>query len=548
MELWSQTLDKIGKADALKLGGSVSLNSYLKPQPGKANPLTYIASGNLNLSLWDFAVPISFSYSNQRFNYTQPFNRLSLHPKYKKWQFHIGSASLSFSKYTMSGYLFNGAAIETTLYKKLKIKTFVGNMKKAQPYDTTLSTPASYGRTGYGLHADWTHDKIALALSIFSASDNPSSIQPPDTFSITPQSNLATGFKVRYSFIPSLTLTTEIGLSLVTRDALLNDTTGTYHGWYFRFNNSTEKYWAGKTDLTFSQGTFSMGVTIEQVAQGYTTFGSYSVTSDFRNLSLNLSQSLFQNKLTVSASIGREQNNLSGTGEDATTRNVYALNIAATLSEKLSLALSYSSFLSTTYIKNPFDDINAIHPEELPDTLSFSQISHTGTASINYQIQSDKDINSGLSLSGNYARTYGNRAGLRENLTDLYSSNVGYNYAKKSSALTIQAALTSNYSVNPQGNNLTIGPTFSLSKGFLGNSLKPLLSLSYNLSATNATTESQTAGLRLTMGYVLKKKHRFSLGMVGRWQRLQRRMQTKTTFNLTFSYRYSFSILGTKKG
>ena len=103
-------LETIVQGKPFKLSGAVAANSifYSANQNNARAPFTYFIQGSLNASFYQFSMPISYSLSNQgdQFNYQVPykFNRLSLHPRYKWIQGHIGDATMSFSPYTLSGH------------------------------------------------------------------------------------------------------------------------------------------------------------------------------------------------------------------------------------------------------------------------------------------------------------------------------------------------------------------------------------------------------------------------------------------------------------
>ena len=76
--------------DPFKINGGFALNSVYVNNTGlgatNPQPFTWIATANLNLSLFGYALPFSFTYSNRKVQYTNPsfkFNRFVLHPKNK---------------------------------------------------------------------------------------------------------------------------------------------------------------------------------------------------------------------------------------------------------------------------------------------------------------------------------------------------------------------------------------------------------------------------------------------------------------------------------
>src|SRR5688572_17405042 len=88
-----QNLETIGKEKPIKISGGVSLTQIAYGVSGiesRRSPYSYFASGNLNVSLYGFSIPLSFSLSNQNVTFQQPFNQFALHPTYKWATAHVG--------------------------------------------------------------------------------------------------------------------------------------------------------------------------------------------------------------------------------------------------------------------------------------------------------------------------------------------------------------------------------------------------------------------------------------------------------------------------
>ncbi|GAA4273193.1 hypothetical protein GCM10022258_24870 [Aquimarina gracilis] len=112
--------EDVGKAKPIKVSGEVSASGvyYNSNQNSDREPFTYFLRGNLNVSIYGFAIPASYSFTNQGENldYALPFNfnRISLHPKYKWITGHIGNVAMTFSPYTLNGHQFTGGGVEVT--------------------------------------------------------------------------------------------------------------------------------------------------------------------------------------------------------------------------------------------------------------------------------------------------------------------------------------------------------------------------------------------------------------------------------------------------
>src|SRR5579859_3793390 len=78
----AQDLSRLGKGSPLKVTGGVSANQIFYLANGIDNrrtPYSYFLSGNLNLNVYEFNMPVSFTFSNQNISLQQPFNQFGAH-------------------------------------------------------------------------------------------------------------------------------------------------------------------------------------------------------------------------------------------------------------------------------------------------------------------------------------------------------------------------------------------------------------------------------------------------------------------------------------
>ena len=141
--LFSQNvnLEQVVTGKPFKVNGSVSANTifFNSNQESGRDPFTYFAQEVINFSFYQFSMPVTYSYSNQGDNldYQIPFkfNRLSLHPKYKWVQAHIGDVSMTFSPYTLSAHQFTGGGLELSPKGGFKFAAMSGRLLKATEDD-----------------------------------------------------------------------------------------------------------------------------------------------------------------------------------------------------------------------------------------------------------------------------------------------------------------------------------------------------------------------------------------------------------------------------
>ena len=145
-------IERFGKGSPFKLTGAINANTvfYNTNQATTRQDLTYFVQGGLNFSVYDFAFPIKFNYSNQgtQLNHQLPFNfnRLSIHPKYKWIQAHIGDANMTFSPYTLNAHQFTGGGIELTPKGGFSFAVMSGRLLRAVENDGNPNTIPSFRR------------------------------------------------------------------------------------------------------------------------------------------------------------------------------------------------------------------------------------------------------------------------------------------------------------------------------------------------------------------------------------------------------------------
>ena len=78
----------------------------------KSAPFVYYISGTLNTSAFGISFPVSYTFSKNNSDFSNPFYRLGASPEYRWAKAHIGYRSISFSKFTLSGHNFLGGGLE----------------------------------------------------------------------------------------------------------------------------------------------------------------------------------------------------------------------------------------------------------------------------------------------------------------------------------------------------------------------------------------------------------------------------------------------------
>ena len=545
-------LETLGKGKAFKLGGGVSSNGifYASNQDMVGRePFTYFLQGNLNFNFHQFSMPISYSYSNQgeQLNYNLPFNlnRLSLHPKYKWVQGHIGDVAMNFSTYTLNGHQFTGGGVELTPNGPWKVSTMIGRLLKATEYDENEQTVPAFQRMGYGLKATYAKDRYSNGMTIFYAKDNPNSIGTiPSEQEIAPKENMVLGFEGSYKIMEDLQINVEYAASAITQDMRaeeLNVNKGNLAGLLLYKRASTQYFNAIRAGLDYGINKSKLGVAYERIAPGYETLGAYFFNNDFENITLNTSTSLLDGKVNLALNIGYQRDDLNNQKKSSMNRTVGSLNATYNASESMTITGSYSNFTTFTNTKlNQFDVINDdnLLDDEL-EMLDYKQLSQNANLNINYILSKDESFQQNLNINYALADVSNAQDGVVRigNVSTFHNGNISYTMGFPNKGMNITTALNGTLNTVGTGNSKTWGPTLNINKKFFENTLNTNLGVSHNTSNSNMM-QTNVTNVRANASYILKEKHNFHLNVIQLFKNLSTGNTTELT--LTFGHSYSF--------
>lgn len=556
--LWcyAQTLDyeTITQSKPLKVSGQVSASGvyYSSNQNNNREPFTYFLQGALNINMYSFSIPISYSFSNQGDNlgYQLPFdfNRISLHPKYKWITGHIGNISMMFSPYTLSGHQFTGGGIDLTPPGPFKISAMSGRLLKAVEDNADARTIPSYTRMGYGLKTSFEKERYKIGVIGFYAKDDQNSIDSiPETKGVLPQENLVVSLEAEVKLGKSFSLQAEYAATAITKDTRADKVDNSEMAPIaILFNNktSTEYYNAIKTRLGYVIGRVNLGLGYERIDPGYETLGAYYFNNDFENITLDATNTFFKDRLSLALNIGYQRDDLDNLKANNTNRTVGSLNATFSISDRLNISGAYSNFSTFTNIKpNQFDEINdADLLDEQIEDLDYKQLSQTATLTINYVLSSKKTFRQNLTM--NYAlNDVSNEQGGVVRLGDastFHNMNLGHTIDFSERNLNISTSINGTHNTIGRENATTWGPTVSIGKRYFKKTLNVRLSAGYN-SSSSTTSTIRITNLRGAVTYILKERHNFNLSAVQLF-RSGGSTGSLREFTATFSYNYAFGL------
>lgn len=553
----AQDLQSIGDENPLTVTGGVSLNQIVYAVNGIASrrdPYSYYASGNVNFNLYGWSVPLSFTYSNQRGSFQQPFNQFGISPTYKWLTGHFGYSSMNFSPYTLAGHLFLGAGVEARP-GKWDVSVMYGRLQKAIEPDSLNAQQqnAAFRRMGYGFKIGYRDGSDFMNFIVFRGKDDEHSIAyVPEEQELLPEENLVLSVSGGKQLFERFIVKTEYALSGISRDTRSQEVNiegyklFSYVGNLFTPRLSSSFYSAFNTDLTYQANIFTVGVGYERIAPGYRTLGAYYFNNDLENITINATTAIFKGRVNIAANIGTQRDNLDGNKISTMRRMVGSFNLGFTASEKLNISTSYSNFQTYTHIRSQFEDINRLTPYENLDTLNFTQISQNANLNANYILSNTKTSRQNLNLNISFQDAADMQGSIEQHSgTQFYNLNAGYSLGLVPKNITLAAAFNYNKNTSPLMVASALGPTLGIAKTLMERKMRIMLSTSFNSAYTNGQKENTVSNLRANGRYTIDKKHNISISLIvlNRETNNETGPEKFTEFTGTLGYSFNFSTI-----
>lgn len=545
------------KKNPFKISGGISANSvfYSSNVYSGREPFTYFLNGNLNLGLYKWSMPISYSLTNQgsQLGYQVPFkfNRISIAPKYKWIKAYIGDANMTFSPYTFNGLLFTGAGLELTPKIPLKVALMTGRLNKAVEDDGSPNTIPAYKRMGYGAHLKWEKEKYKLGLIGFYAKDDVASLKnAPDTKGVLPHENLVLSMTGSFKIDKNLEAFGEYANTSVINDLRATANGSVKKGITSKFlspNSSMESYSAFNTGVNLKLKKGIIGVRYEKIDPGYKTLGAYYFNNDLENITLNSSFTMLKDRLSLSTNIGRQRDNLDNKKAKQTSRWVGAINANLKASANLMVTASYSNY--TMFTSNQLNQFNTINENPLiiqqpKDSIDYKQVSQNTNINVNYILSSTKEkvqnVNFNYSLNDMVNRENG--IVRRGGLSRFHNANLNYNLGFPEKKMNIAASFNFTHTYAASQVSQIWGPGVNITRSFLKEEkLKTNFGVSYNHSSSR-TANINVMNFRLGANYMPWKKHNFNMNFIQMFRNTDQAIENPNLNEMTCTVGYNYSF------
>jgi hypothetical protein len=537
----AQDLSQLKGQKPFSLDGSIAATTNFYTISGKEStrdPFSYVLTGNVNVSVYNVQLPFSFIYSNNNFNYAQPFNRFGVSPEYKWIKLHLGHRNVSFSPLTLGGHSFLGAGAELNpgifrfgaVYGRFNQKTIPNTVN---PLDT-LQTPT---RNGYSVKMGIGSPSNYFDLIFLKIADDSSSFDNLQFAPKIPQSNSVVGAHMKFTLFKFVTWETEGAISLLTKDllsqtpfetdnALLESAIG-----FFQLNASSEYSTALTSSLNYSKKMFALGLQYRRIDPNYQSFGAYYFNTDIENITLNTKFRLFKNKLSINGNIGLQNDNLNNNKAARSTRVISMANVNYSTGKAFSINGSFSNYsIDQQPGRLPLNDTIKLYQNNrnitLTPMLSFNNRKTQQMIQLNLVLMDLTDFN--IHTSAN------SEVNSRMGMLNYFLNHVN-------SGINLMAGISYTSMASAYSNQTLYGVNANAGKSFLKGKMNTNIGLALNRSLLdNSEGWMNTATAMIT--YKPHSKHLFKLNF-NYLQNLYPENSTSRSFNETkiiFSYVYKF--------
>ena len=530
-----------------KISGTINIGVWYNQKGGNApnatsiQKLDWFIQGQPTITIANMSFPFSGVYSNNDFNYSQPFNQYGLSPSYKWATAHMGYRNLAFGSYTLSGATFLGGALELNP-GKFRFAAFYGRFNRAIEEDTNIIKTAgvtiipAYKRVGYGIKLGVGSDVNFVDLSLIKIQDDTASIKRPTVNYISPSDNLLVGLSNKLKLGKHFKWEAEGAISLYTEDqqAFGNEIQNQWPQFVkplIAVNISTTFNQAYKMLFGFGSKYIDLTGQYEYVGPNYRSLGMYYIQNDIQRYTINPGLRLWQGKLNLSGSYGLQEDNLSKLKMATTIRNVQSLNISIAPFSRLNLQATYSNF-GTTQTSGKI---------QLNDSIRISQInaSYGGTISMLFP---GKLVSSNITVNVTQQSVDDlNVLTQKFSQSDVFLTTFNYGMNLSKLKLNINFGFIRAAIAMYTGDVVNVGPSLSATSSFLKNKIRVNLGTTYQERSVNGITNGNIFTVSSGLNFTILKRQLIGI----RYQYTLNTTNTTSIYYLTqnrlgITYGYSF--------
>ena len=508
--LHGQDIASVKNAKPFTISGNLGINSVFYNIEGRTanrKPFSWTLSGSPVISLYGIAFPFSFTVSEQERDFNQPFNQYGVSPAYKWVKLHLGYSNVQFSPYSLGGHSIMGAGVELNP-GKLRFGFIYGRLLRPVSYSDTISVVPSFKRTGYSAKIGYGTAENYIDLILLKAKDLDGSIENVNQLEITPAENVVWSVVTSNKLTKWLSFSGEFAQSVYTNDSRI-DTVGSGFKKESNFladiliktNSSTVRSNVIDGNLLLGSEKYRLSLHYKRIGPDYQSMGAYYFQNNVRNITIEPSMKISNNKLSLSGSLGFQTDNLDDSADFRTNRTIGSVHATWQPIQKLQTDVMYSNYdIGQRNGIAVLDKLNKISQTTSNIVLNQSlfltseRMSNSFILSFNYQKLNDHNSNtsniSEYTTDFLFASWYMTlvRAGL--------STGLSFNYTTYD-----MAAIKTQY----------FGPSLSVSKSVLKQKLNLTLLFAGYKNKSNGDYLSTIIQTGFRGSYRLAKKHRIQL-------------------------------------
>ena len=512
-QLHAQDLEQIGKGQAFRLSGSLNAQAGPYIHLGQGNPRNdpfwWQVTGSPTVSIYGWQIPFSFSLGSRNRTFNQPFNRYGVSPFYKWLTLHAGYRSIRMNPYVMSGVQFLGGGVEMNP-KGFRFAAFYGRFTKPIAQDTnatiTEAPLPAFRRMGYGAKVGVGNRRSYFDISLVKVYDEVQSIALLDSASLKPQDNVALGVSSKLALSKRLTFSMDVGLSLLNRDLnlVVLDTVQQYNPFprFFQPRVGVQLLKAGNASISYNHKNFGLKVQAKQVDPDYRALAAFYQQTDIRSVTIEPSIRLMKNKIKLSGSIGKQQDNITGRKSYTSVRTISSANLGLQPTKNYNLNLNFSNYgTAQEQGLRVVNDTFRVAQNNLSLSLSQNYTVINKLRSMNFTMNVSYQELQDLNPFGTYATG--------EN--QVWFLNMNANHIRLRDNFGLMGGVNVSHNSFYTGSYFLVGPTLGASKPFMSNKLRTSLNVSYNKGFQSGQPAGATLNSFATVAYQIKKAHQFNL-------------------------------------
>jgi len=509
-DIFGQDIGSIKDAKPFSISGNFGVSSVfynIKGRKANREPFSWTLTGAPVVSLYGISFPFSFTVSEQERSFSQPFNQYGVSPSYKWVKLHLGYSNLQFSPYSLGGHSIMGAGFELNP-GKFRAGFIYGRLLRPVAYSDTASVTPCYKRTGFSAKVGYGTADNYVDLILLRARDFENSIKKDDKLEITPAENVVVSIVTGQKITKWLSFSGEFAQSVYTKDISLDSTMSGFKNnstfvsdIFIKTNSTTVKSNVIDGNLILGNENYKLGLHYKRIGPDYESMGAYYFQNDVRDITIEPSAKMLDNKLSLSGSLGFQTDNLSDSAEFRTNRTIGSAHATWQPSQKLQTDVMYSNY-----------DLGQRAGIAALDTLS--RISQTTSNIVMTQslFLTSETMSNSFMVSVNYQKLTDHNSHTAENSE--YSTNVLFaSWYMTLINSGLSTGISFNYSVFDMSAVKTqyLGPSLTVSKSLFKQKMNLSLYCSgyRNKSNGELTNTIMQSGLRGS--YKLAKKHKIQL-------------------------------------